>query len=747
MKKTLLIISIIFSISSFSQELNIIYSEEKILLDGDLSEPIWTSIDVAKDFKRNFPIDSGYAQSKTEVKVFYSDAGIFVGVICFDKNPQKSIIQSLKRDFLLSNTDAFTITLDPFADLTNGFSFSLSPYNVQREGLVSGGGSSGSEATWDNKWFSETKILNDRWTAEMFIPFKTLRYSNKLSSWKVNFSRTDYKINEKSSWVGIPINFGLETLTFSGNLVFNEPPPETGANVSFIPYLTSGLSGDYVNGNNESIIGNIGADAKVGVTQSLNLDVTINPDFSNVEVDDQILNLNRFSIALPEKRQFFIENSDLFSQFGFRRIRPFFSRSIGLKDTSGNGEMIQVPILSGLRLSGKINKYWRLGALNVIEMDSSAYMLSSNNQLTQNDFISNTYDYKSYNVGVLQRQLGSNSNISGIFVNQTPFSNNENINSVAGVDLNYASNNGIYKGKIFSHQSFTEGVNKKAWSQQANASFFIRSTKKLFLMWNHEYVGENYNAANGFVARKGIWRLEPMIGHTIFPKINFIQSVRHELYSNYYTDLNYKRLDDLRRVSSNVKFINTSEFYFEAVRNYTRLRYDFDPTFQGDTSYLAESKFINYNFGIGYWSSITNMFRYKLNMDYGQYFTGTKLGTRVELFYRLQPKAIFSILVNNNNIKLPGFKNVNLTRIGPKVEVTLTNNLFVNYYLQYNSISSNFSNNFRVQWRFKPLSDFFFVYTDNYGATSEVVNNQYQFNINEKKNRGIVFKFVYWLNL
>ena len=754
MKIYLYFLLLTLSIVSFAQDkpvIEITRANSKITLDGKLDEEAWFTAQKVSGFHKNFPIDSGLATHQTEVMMKYDLSGIYIGVVCFDENPKKSIIQSLKRDFLLNNTDAFTVSIDPFGDLTNGFSFSISPYNVQREGLISNGGSWGATTSWDNKWFSETQILDDRWIAEIFIPFKTIRYSNNLKTWKINFTRTDYKINEKTSWAHIPINFGLETINFSGDLVWDENPPKAGTNVSLIPYATTGVSVQYENNDGDlSHLSNVGADAKVGLTQSLNLDITINPDFSNVEVDDQILNISRFSIALPEKRQFFLENSDLFGDFGFRNIRPFFSRNIGLKLDTSISQMVQVPILSGMRMSGKINKNWRVGAMNVIEMDSSAFMLSSSEPGLHNDFISNNdYGYKSYNIGVVQRQTGVNSNVGLIFVNETPFSESGDINSVAGIDYNWTSKDNKYKAKIFSHQSFTEGVNQSAWSQQANATFFMRNTKKYFVMWNHEYVGENYNAVNGFVPRVGIWRLEPYATYSIFPDSKYIQSHKMGAYWNYYTDLNYKRLDDFRKVNINTKFLNTSETDFGVVRNYIGLNQSFDPTFQGDTSYAAGENFINYFVTAGYWSNITKMFSFKLNVDYGQYFAeeGKKFGTNLELYYRYQPYFLFSVIFNNNYIALPGFKQTNLTRLGPKLELTLTNNLFFNYYLQYNSVNETLSNNVRLQWRFKPLSDLFVVYTDNYDATSDFGGNNAIINIQEKQNRALIFKFVYWLNL
>ena len=726
-----------------------------INIDGVLDEDDWKSAEVTSDFFKNFPVDSGMATNQTIVKMCYNDAGIYISAVCYDDQAKNSIIQSLKRDFKLKDTDAFTVSIDPFGDLQNGFSFSISPYNVQREGLISNGGGWGASTSWDNKWFSGTQILEDRWIAEMFIPFKTIRYSNELKNWKINFTRTDFKLNERSCWSPIPINFELEAINFTGDLIWDENPPKAGTNISLIPYITAGASASY-NGEDRSLshLGNIGGDAKIGVTQSLNLDITLNPDFSNVEVDDQILNISRFSIALPEKRQFFLENSDLFGDFGFRNIRPFFSRNIGLKRDASTNQMVQVPIVSGARLSGKINKNWRVGAMNVVELDSSAYMFSSNQGGTQNDFISgNNYGYKSYNIGVVQRQVGANSNVGGIFVNELPFSNDGKVSSVAGVDFNWTSNNNKYKGKVFSHQSFTEGVNATPLSQQANATFFMRNTKKYFIMWNHEYVGENYNAANGFVPRNGIWRLEPFGTYTIFPKKSkYIQSHKVSGRWNYYTDLNYKRQDDYREVSVNSKLLNTAETYLAVARNYIGLNRAFDPTepyIDSDTTtkYEIGENFINYSVSVGFWSNITTALSYKINFDYGEYFRGTKLGSRFEVNYRYQPYFKFSVLINNNTIDLPDFEKTNLLRFGPKVEVTLTNNFFLNYYLQYNSVLKTLSNNARLQWRFKPLSDLFLVYTDNYSATNDFSGNDAIINIQGKQNWALVFKFVYWLNL
>jgi len=211
--------------------------------------------------------------------------------------------------------------------------------------------------------------------------------------------------------------------------------------------------------------------------------------------------------------------------------------------------------------------------------------------------------------------------------------------------------------------------------------------------------------------------------------------------------LDYTRQDDYRKVSLKTQFLNTSVTELAVVRNYIGLSREFDPTFKQDTAYQVGASFINYFSRLNYRSNITKSISYNASLDYGEYFNGTKLGTDLEVFYRYQPIFLFSMIINNNYIDLPGFEKTNLTRFGPKVELTLTNNLFFNYYLQFNSVSQNLSNNVRLQWRFKPLSDLFIVYTDNYGANSEFGNNGAVINIQGKQNKALILKFVYWLNL
>ncbi len=275
-------------------QLEIVKTTEKIEIDGYLDEVIWSKLDRASGFTQNFPNEFAPASSKSEVMMTYDDQFLYVAAVMYDDLPGDYVVSSLRRDFDFDDNDAFVIYLDPYNDGTNGFSFAVSPFNVQREALINNGNR---EATdWDNRWFSQVKRYDDRWTVEMAIPFKTLRFNEGKDLWRVNFARNDRKRFEVSSWIPVPINFDVSSLAFTGYLNWDEPLKKPGANVALIPFVAGGLQKDFEEGTATQTTSSAGSDAKVAVTPALNLDLTFNPDFSQVEVDRQQTNLNRFEL-------------------------------------------------------------------------------------------------------------------------------------------------------------------------------------------------------------------------------------------------------------------------------------------------------------------------------------------------------------------------------------------------------------------------------------------------------------------
>ncbi|TAG69144.1 MAG: hydrolase, partial [Runella slithyformis] len=302
------------------------FTTEKIKIDGVLDEAVWQNTPTVGEFWEYFPSDTVKAKLRTEVRITYDDKNIYVSSKCYAIS-KKFVILSYRRDYRAGGNDNISFIFDTFNDKTNAFLFGMNPLGVMREALLFNGATDGAffSEFWDNKWTGNAQIYDDHWTTEMAIPFTTLRFKEGTKQWFFKSYRFDTQLNEQSSLIQIPQNQIIMNLGYSIPIEFEKPLKKPGANISIIPYLAAGSSQDFVNPkkpNNGTRL-TYGADAKIAVTSGLNLDLTVNPDFSNVEADRQIINLTRFDVNFPEQRQFFLENSDLFSGFGSYLINPF----------------------------------------------------------------------------------------------------------------------------------------------------------------------------------------------------------------------------------------------------------------------------------------------------------------------------------------------------------------------------------------------------------------------------------------
>ena len=305
-----------------SFQLNIHRADAPIKVDGEINDAAWQQADSAYNFYMVLPMDTSYARVKTEVRMCYDDHSFYLIATCYKIEPGHYFVESLRRDFVFGKNDNFLVFIDPFNDLTNGFSFGANAAGAQWDGSMYDGGKV--DLNWDNKWTSHVKNYEDKWVFEMAIPFSSIRYKNGINKWGINFSRNDLRTSEKSSWAPMPRQFPTASLAYTGDIVWDEPPPASEANISIIPYFLGGISKNHQNKTPSKFTGEVGMDAKIAINSSLNLDLTVNPDFSQVEIDQQVTNLDRYELFFPEKRQFFLENGDLFANFGYASIRPFF---------------------------------------------------------------------------------------------------------------------------------------------------------------------------------------------------------------------------------------------------------------------------------------------------------------------------------------------------------------------------------------------------------------------------------------
>ena len=701
-------------------------STTPIKVDGILDESAWQDAQRIDDFFKSKPIDTLPAESKTIALVTYDKQFLYVAATCFDEIEGAYIIQSLKRDFSFPRSDAFVVFIDPYLDGTNGFSFACNALGAQREGVLEYGGKYGVTTAWDNKWYSAVKNYDDKWVVEMAIPFKTIRFKEGGTEWRINFSRNDQKRNETSTWVPLPFNFNVANLGYTAPLIWDEPVAKTGSNISLIPYATGRLSQQYDPATEDVVFdGGVGFDAKVGVTSSLNLDVTVNPDFSQVEVDRQVTNLDRFEINFPERRQFFLENLDLFGNLGGSGTQPFYTRRIGLGfDTTG--KVVETPILAGARLSGKINRNWRVGALNIQTRENEAALAPAQN----------------YSMAILQRRVWNRSAATAFVINRQATGNDsdssgfnrDDFNRIAGAEFRFLSKDGVWAANTYWHLAFipTGGNDRLSYGNSVEYD-----TKKFYAAFNQEYVGNDYRADVGFIRRTAYYRFNPRAYYYLYPSIKWMNYLRFGTGHNKYYDLTFNAIESTTNVSSRLQFINTAWLEVTYNNDFLTLRRDFDPSRSGGLKLKTGNTFYTSNIRINGQSDERKLIFVTGNARFGGYFNGnlTTLGSSIR--FRFPPRVNLSLEYEYNEVNLPSPYNSSVFHLfGPQLDVSFTKSWFFTTFVQYNTQADNVNINARLQWRFKPASDLFFVYTDNYFPETFM-----------PKSRAAVIKLTYWFNL
>ncbi|MEZ4849204.1 MAG: DUF5916 domain-containing protein, partial [Bacteroidia bacterium] len=673
--------------------LHITETSSPIIIDGVLDEAAWEKAETTGGFWNKWPTDTEPAEAKTEVKMTYDQNFVYIAAICYDT--REYIIQSLKRDQDFFNSDGFAVVIDPVYRKANGFFFGVNALGAQSEGLLTNA-MEGFSMDWDNKWFSAVVNHDDRYVIEIAIPFKTLRYESGVSNWGFNFLRNDIKRNYYSTWSYVPVNFPAVDLGYLGTVAWDKAPAKVKGNVSLIPYATGGVSRDYENEINPNLNGNAGLDAKVAVSSSLNLDLTINPDFSQVDVDSQITNLERFNPFFPERRTFFLENSDIFAGFGIPPTRPFFSRRIGL---TFSGE--PVPIYFGARLSGNMTEKLRIGLMSV-------QTGATDEEQGQN-----------YSVAAFQQRIFKRSSITGILANRQAFDNptspeKDDFGRNGGIELNFISNDGQWAAWGQAHTSV--GPEKNGDRNYFNAGYMV-NTRNITHITSYNYTGTNFDVDMGFNARQfnydaerdtviklGYQILFNTFDYRFYPKkVKAINQhgISLESAATYNTDFT---LNDWSLTSRYAfRFQNRSSASLSLVRSEVNLPFptsllgeEFEP--------LPTDNYVYYSFLANYASDPRKTFSLGAWFGYGDFYNGNKTSYILQLKFRKQPWGNFAMNFVRDVVKLPDpYGEADFFSIGPKIEINFTRNLFWTTFIQYNTQQDNFNINSRIQWRFKPM--------------------------------------------
>lgn len=723
---------------------NVVIKEvkENIKVDGILDEPFWNAHSFSTGFHQYYPYDTSVASTQTYFLLGHDDENLYAAMKCENRHPEVPfVVNNLKRDFSVTTNDAVVLTIGPFLDGQNGFSFGVTPHNAQREGAIQNGGIFGVTTAWDQVWYSETHITDSFWYAEMAIPLASIRYVKGAKEWSVNISRIDYKNNEISNFHKVPRNFNFSTLVFADRLVWEKPLEKKFFNGVLVPYI-SNTSIETLENSGGKIVEHkprIGFDAKLGVTQSLNLDLTVNPDFAQVDVDQQQVNLTRYSLFFPERRQFFIENSDLFANFGFRQIRPFFSRRIGLASDRTN-----IPIQQGVRLSGKYGNDLRLGVMNVTTFDD----------LKRGSHIN-------YSVAALQKKVLDASNIGFIAVHDEILgSPTRDFNTVLGSEFNLLTQDNVWAGKAFVQKSLYPGLSSSEGF--AHATWLMYKTLDWNIMWNHEYVSRQFNARTGFVPRVDnrdystgkivkwdYWRLEPMIKRIVYPSRNErINNFTVDLYNSSYFDSAWVPTESFTSLTSDINFQNSTQISLSTYHLYYRLFLPFAPVPLPGGGYLSG----DYDWFGGNISLSTNNrkpFVAFAQYDFGGYYIGSKQEVKANIKYRVPglgrrkiPRLYLTGDLRHININFRDSGQYTIDLIGIKADYSLSTTTYLIGYWQLNAQSKLMNINVRFQWRYRPMSDLFVVFAQNWDRTPLMLNPRDQ--TWGYAGRSLAVKWAYW---
>jgi hypothetical protein len=673
-----------------------------------------------KDFWLKVPYFAEGADPKTEVMLAYDDTYLYVAAKCYQK--EDILVQSLIRDQYWDN-DGIAILLDPLNTRTNGFLFGTTAAGAQWDALRSLGDVN---SDWSNKWYSDTYRGEDYWSMEMAIPWRILRFDATSTEWGMNFVRNHMNENEYHNWTAVPESFWPPDPAFAGALVFDNAPTPAKANYNLIPYVTSTVSS--VVDEPTKLTGNIGLDARMSVTPTLNLDLTVNPDFSQIEVDQLVTNLTRFNIFLPERRTFFLENADLFADYGYGTVRPFFSRRIGL-----DADRQTVPIIAGARLTGNVTQATRIGVMNV-------HSGASENSPAQNQ------------TAVAAQHLIGRSFIKGILLNRQSYNGWEQIRADygrnAGLEAGYVSDDGQISILGGAHRSFQPETTSKTGFYSAGFNF-TNPNWNIGLSTGH--VQENYRAEMGFVARLdnydaerdttirvGFYEANGNVTYRYRPREGIVTRHNYTASSSVFLNPDGSLNERQHALQYSALYNSTAQSSLSLNTQEVQLLYPF--RFVSDAVPLPAD---NYRFSFlqaSFDSDERKAVSWGVNGRTGGFYNGSLHQANADINFRVQPWINWSFGYEWNRLDFPDqFGNETITAVLSTIEVGFTTDLFWTTLFQYLDQADYLGLNSRLQWRFAPMSDLFLVYVDNYDVVRDFGRRTPQTN-----NRALILKVNYW---
>jgi hypothetical protein len=662
------------------------FTDQTITVDGRLDESAWQTAEVITGFTQKEPEEGKALTELTEVRLLYNKEFLYIAAYCFDRTPDGIVVNDISRDFDFLDQDYFAVVLDTFNDDRNGYYLGTTALGGQRDLQFFNEGRN-QNVNWDGAWYTEGRKVEDGYTVEMAIPFRTLRFSRQPAQvWGAQFIRRIRRRNEVGFWSPLSRRYtGVNGVAFAGELRGMENV-EPGRNLQVKPYALAGVTRLASRGEGAEGDFDGGMDLKYGLTPGISLDLTLNTDFSHVEADTQQINLTRFPLFFEEKREFFLENAGIF-QFGSLQNSEallFHSRTIGL----AGGQPI--PILGGARVSGRAGDYY-LGLLNM-QTRSEGSTPATN-----------------FTVSRLRRNILQNSDVGVMFLNRQSRMRDDH-NRAFGSDANFL---------FFRNDLRISGAFAKTYTPGLAADDRLGKVEGVYQrdLWlassSYVDIGKNFNPEMGFVRRSG----RRLIGHefqfrprlspetrvgALVRDLYFTVNSDHVLLSTGKTETKYLLMQ------FRTEFQDGGIFGTHREENFERLLEPFEIS---DGIILPPGDYRFNESKVWYFSNRSKPLSGNVEYLWSDFYSGKR--KELVLEGRVRPSYRLSTAVNyqRNDIDLPeGAFTTNL--VGLRLDYSFNPKMFLNAFVQYNSEEDEWSSNIRFRLIHRPLSDIYVVYND-----------------------------------
>jgi hypothetical protein len=683
-------------------------------IDGVFDEPAWQNTLFQGDFTQREPKEGAPSTEKTEVGFLYDEENLYIGIKCYDSEPEKIIAREMRRDAIVDDDDYFEIVLDTYHDHRTAYYFITNAHGSKREAKLANEGRDYNPA-WDAVWSCKAKITSEGWFVEMAIPWKTLKFEERGSpSWGFNCARMIRRKNEHVYWQLIPRDYGqhvgLFRLSEAGSLL-GIADVRMGGNLELMPYFLGGVENDLNTDFATERVTDIGLDAQIALTANLALDLTLNTDFAQVEADQELVNLTRFSLYYPEKREFFLEGAEVFAfggggsgpwRFGDSDMDLYYSRRIGLVDGH------EARILGGAKMVGKAGKY-QVGLMNILTDDVTF----------QEGDISTTVNGANFTVARFQRDILRRATIGMMFINKEVL-NSTYYNRSLGVDgniplsLNFTMSG--YLAATFGPEKTDDGeiIDQNKHNLAGKLSLNYNSD-----LWraslSHQDIGARFNPEVGFLRRTDFRLSSASIEYAPRPKnSSVIRQFEYQLEGSYRSDHGNQMLDNEIEASFSIKFQNSAELRFEVERQGEFIDYDWEVR---EGIIVPKGTYTGFRYSLNAESDKGRAIAGTLDLDYGYYYDGRQASLGLTGTITRIRRVRMELDYRHNDIRLPDGK-FRTNTLGLRMFYFFSTNLYVKAYLQWNDDKHFNEGRERIvsdvllRWLYKPACNFYVVYND-----------------------------------